>query len=289
MKLKVCIFILFFIIILTTCYYFAFYTKNSLIEVETSINKQKLNYINEKDWMEKYLATNQNQFSGSGVKVAVLDTEEGNSKCDFYYNEQKVKKNSNLHSDEIISTIQKISPDVTLYCATVASPSGEVHAHDLLMGIKWAIEQDVDIINMSLGFTQNIKEAESILKLANINGIVMIAASGNSGKNLLEYPASSPYVIAVGALDSNGNRWTYSNYGDNLDFVLPGVFFSSEKDYKQGTSYSTAIMSGIVGRILEEYPEFTPSNVYNKLIEMTDNQYKFNKFKGYGTPTFNAS
>lgn len=285
MKLKFTIIIL---LIVSSWFYFTANDKNNLIEVKYSSNKQQqLKYINEEDWTEKYLATKQNQFSGLGVKVAVLDTEE-NSKCD-YYNNQNIKKHRTLHSDEIVSTIQKISPDVTLYCATVASANGEVYAHDFLSGIEWAIEQDVDIINMSLGFKQNIEEAEPVLKLAYLKGIVMISAAGNNGENFLEYPASSQYVIAVGALDSNGNRWIHSNYGDNLDFVLPGVFYSSVEGYKHGTSYSTAIMSGLVSRILEEYPTFTQSDVYFKLIEMTNNQAEFNKFKGYGTPTFSES
>ncbi|MFB7142807.1 S8 family serine peptidase [Gottfriedia sp. NPDC056225] len=60
-------------------------------------------------------------------------------------------------------------------------------------------------------------------------GILMIAASGNQGKSFLEYPASSQFVIGVGAVDSNGKKWVYSNYGDELDFVLPGVFYESGK------------------------------------------------------------
>ena len=52
---------------------------------------------------------------------------------------------------------------------------------------------------------------------------------------------------------------------------------------------SRRFMPGIVSRILEEYPNFTPSSVYSKLIEMTNNQAEFNKFKGYGTPTFSES
>ncbi len=60
---------------------------------------------------------------------------------------------------------KKNSPDVTLYCATVASANGEVYAHDFLSGIKWAIEQDVNVIHMSLGFKQNIEESLPILKV----------------------------------------------------------------------------------------------------------------------------
>lgn len=270
---------------ISVCLYHIMATRNSLEEEVFPLEAKQINYIHEKNWLKNYLGTTKNPYLGTGVKIAVLDTQVSPTKCDYYY-EQKKDISKSLHADDIVDTIKNVSPNVILYCASIASPSGKIHEQEMISGVKWAIDQDVNIINMSLGFKHNIEEVEKLLKLANEKGIVMIAASGNNGEGFLEFPASSSYVIAVGALDSNGRRWTFSNYGEDLDFLLPGIFYSTEKELKEGTSFSTAILSGIVGRILDENPNFTPSNVYNKLIEMTGNQDKLNELEGYGIPKF---
>ncbi|MES9685849.1 S8 family serine peptidase, partial [Gottfriedia acidiceleris] len=280
-----------FTVILFTGYYMNF-SLNNLKEktyTKNNVNQDSYNYISDKYWFNNYLSTSNNKFDGLGVKVAVLDTIQSKNKCSSHYNNKNIQVEKTFHADEVISTILSISPNISLYCASVASASGMVDIDELSMGIKWAIEKKVDIINMSLGFERSNKEIDSLIQLANKKGILMIAASGNQGKSILEYPASSQFVIGVGAVDSNGKKWVYSNYGDDLDFVLPGVFYESEKNFKQGTSYAAAAMTGIVSRLLEEFHYITPSMVYAKLIEMTNNENGFNKFMGHGIPTFRKS
>lgn len=61
----------------------------------------------------------------------------------------------------------------------------------------------------------------------------MVAASGNDGTSEYMYPASYPGVVAVGAVDESGNRASFSNYNDKVDFAGPGV-----------RVYSTSIQNG---------------------------------------------
>ena len=80
----------------------------------------------------------------------------------------------------------------------------------------------VKVINLSLGsegFSQTVKTA---IDRAVAAGVVVVAAAGNSGKNLVEFPANLANVLAVGALDAREERASYSNTGADLDFVAPG-------------------------------------------------------------------
>jgi serine protease len=99
---------------------------------------------------------------------------------------------------------------------------------DLAEGIDFAStysqggEHPVKVISMSLGtegFSQTVKDA---VDRAVANGVLVVAAAGNSGRNIVEFPANLANVVAVGALDERKQRAYYSNTGSDLDFVAPG-------------------------------------------------------------------
>ena len=110
-------------------------------------------------------------------------------------------------------------------------------------GLKYAVDQKVDIINMSLG----IKHAggglphKEVVNYAKDKGVTIVAAAGNDGKHEMYYPGANPYVIAVGALDSNGQIAPYSTYGAHISFVAPGsniysTYLAHKYAYSSGTS-----------------------------------------------------
>jgi serine protease len=105
---------------------------------------------------------------------------------------------------------------------------GEGTFFDVAEGIDYAAEyteggeKPVKVINMSLGtegFSQTVKNA---IDRAYSGGVLIVAAAGNSGKSIVEFPASETNVLAVGALDARKERASYSNTGTDLDFVAPG-------------------------------------------------------------------
>jgi len=266
------------------CYFFII-NNNNLVEDNSAVVQENVDYYKEEGWEEKYLHLNSNTFTGNGIKIAVLDTEIDSNMCNKAMYKGTFSKRK-LHGDKVAQLIKKISKNANIYCVPVASPSGYVKEKDFIEGLKWAIKQDVDIINMSLGFKQAIEKVDPILMEAYKNNIVLIAASGNNGQEKLDYPASSSYVIGVGALNTDTDRWEYSNYGTELDFVLPGSSIKIEDEFVEGTSYSAAILTGMVARIKEEFPNSTPDFIFKRLIKMTSNETRINDYKGYGTPTF---
>ncbi|MFW6023088.1 MAG: S8 family serine peptidase, partial [Halanaerobiaceae bacterium] len=104
----------------------------------------------------------------------------------------------------------------------------EFEEANLINGIYYAIENEADVINLSLAFINNSNDPanypdiETALEEAYNNDITVIAAAGNDGLNKVYYPASSQYTIAVGASTLDNKRAEYSNYGQSLDLYAPG-------------------------------------------------------------------
>ena len=133
---------------------------------------------------------------------------------------------------------------------------------DIAQGIYYAVDRGADIINLSLGGEEYSNYLEEAVKYAESKGVIMIAATGNYGNNVL-YPAAYSETIAVGAIGENIEVADYSNYGAEVDLVAPGTnIYSTSGSYENevfkynylsmsGTSMSAAYVSGIASLLLE--------------------------------------
>lgn len=135
----------------------------------------------------------------------------------------------------------------------------------IVSGIYYAILSGADIINMSFGgSSSSTSEIEAIWE-AYQNGIILVASSGNEGSGIC-YPAEYMPVISVGATDENDNVADFSNYGNRLNVVSPGVNILSTVlgggyNKADGTSCSAPILSGIASLILAHNPNLSPDEV----------------------------
>lgn len=110
-----------------------------------------------------------------------------------------------------------------------------------------------------------------------MNGGLVIAAAGNENVSTLHYPAAVEKVLSVGAIDRNGNRSTFSNYGAWVDICAPGTaIYSCLPNNKygnmQGTSMACPMVSGVAALVLSatrNWPQRskTPEWLSNHLIE----------------------
>jgi serine protease len=94
-------------------------------------------------------------------------------------------------------------------------------------GIRYAVDQGAQVINLSLAFAPNLTAQQiptliSALAYAHRRGVIVVAAAGNDAKDQLDYPARDPDVISVGASTADGCLAAYSNRGPALDLLAPG-------------------------------------------------------------------
>ena len=106
------------------------------------------------------------------------------------------------------------------------------------------LSEPADIINLSLGaYFSNDHMQEAAKKVA-AEGVIIIAAAGNDGRNRLMYPAGFPEVISVGAVDFNypgePELAPYSNYSSQLDILAPGGDLGTDSD---GSGYNDGVLS----------------------------------------------
>jgi serine protease len=110
----------------------------------------------------------------------------------------------------------------------VLDQNGEGTFFDVAEGIDYAVEysdggqKPVKVINLSLGSDGSSQTVTNAIDRAFSGGVLVVAAAGNSGKSVVEFPANLPNVLAVGATDARKERTGYSNFGPDLDFVAPG-------------------------------------------------------------------
>lgn len=140
-----------------------------------------------------------------------------------------------------------VAPDVSLYSVKVFDYSNTAPISRIVEGIYWAIDHDINIINMSFGTDVNSYALHQAIQAADAAGILMVAAAGNN--TMVEYPAAYPEVIAVGATDYEGNRADFSATGETLELMAPGVCVLTDSFYGgimalNGTSLAAPHVAG---------------------------------------------
>jgi hypothetical protein len=118
---------------------------------------------------------------------------------------------------------------------------------NVALGVQAAVNGGATVLNMSLGGTSDSTILSDVIQQAEAKGIIIFAATGNSGMSFVDYPAADPGVIAVAAKDGN-QLASYSNYGIGTAIALPGssvIFLGSSAWVVQGTSPATAYATGI--------------------------------------------
>ncbi len=141
-------------------------------------------------------------------------------------------------------------------------------------GIKWAVDQGADVINMSLGIKHEGGGLphQDVIRYAQSKGVTIVAASGNDGKQDLYYPGALPGVIAVGAVDQNDQIAGFSTYGSHVSFVAPGTnivsaFPENKYSMSSGTSQASPYVAGAIALL--------KSLALKTGRKLTDNQVKY--------------
>ncbi|WP_051534045.1 S8 family peptidase [Desulfitibacter alkalitolerans] len=241
--------------------------------------------------------------TGRFVKVAVLDTGIEIGHPDLRNNLKRginiinpyvVPDDDNGHGTHVAGTIGAadngygvvgISPNVYLIPVKVLDSRGRGTLTDLIDGLHWCIENDMQVINMSLGTSLYSEAFTRAVKKVYHAGIVMVAAVGNDGfDERIDFPAAYRETIAVGAITSTNTRAPYSNGGKELNLMAPGSgILSSTRGgtygYMSGTSMATAHVSGVAALMLQINSRLRPFQTGNilassveKLRELTPNQ-----------------
>lgn len=142
--------------------------------------------------------------------------------------------------------------DCELLIAKVMGRIGFTTDSRIVKGINWSANHGADVVNLSLGGSGDSSVLRKAVDRAYGRGALVVAAAGNDGTNVPQYPAAYSKVIAVSATTADGRLARFSSRGDWVDLAAPGTDILSTRmsggyDRMSGTSMSAPLVSGLAG------------------------------------------
>lgn len=171
---------------------------------------------------------------------------------------------------------------------------GAMYVSDCIKAINYAVRQNVDVINMSIGGDQYSEIANRTLQNAIKNNIIVVASAGNDGTSQYHYPASYDNVISVGSVSNNNKVSSFSNHNDKIDVVAPGETILTTHKYNSynvytGTSFSCPIVAAVAALGKTQKQSINPNDVINAIIATSDDKGAIGKDIYYGYGLINPS
>jgi subtilisin/minor extracellular protease Epr len=245
---------------------------------------------------------------GKGINISILDTGIDYSHPDLadnykggydFVNNDPYPRDMNGHGTHCAGIIAAenntegvvgVAPEANLYAVQVLNFLGIGYVSDIIAGLEWAVDNNMDIVSMSFGMPTYSASLEAACDAAYASGVLLVAAAGNEGDGNpwtieYSYPAAYGSVIAVGATDYSDIVAPFSNTGPYLELVAPGVnipstmptyrvflnLFGVDRYYDtlDGTSMAAPHVAGVAALILSS-ANLTNDEVRNRLISTAD-------------------
>ncbi len=168
--------------------------------------------------------------------------------------------------------IRGVAPDIKFVVAKInvgASPTFDDFS--VAKAIYYLVDNGAKVINMSIQMSQSNEAIEDAINYAEKKGVILVAASGNSGNDEESYPASNSYVLGVGSVDDNFKKSDFTDYDDKIFIMAPGenvltTYINNEYQHETGTSFSAPIVTGIIADILSLNPYLTLNDIKNIIL-----------------------
>ena len=194
----------------------------------------------------------------------------------------------NGHATAIAGIIHTIANDALIYSIKILDKNKNCTSKALFEAISWAFEQDVDIINLSLGMIDEPKshEFDKLLETAYIKNIIIVSADNNFIAPSI--PAKYPSVVSVEAIETNSKYELHHRKNNVVEFLASGknikVAWKNDSMQKvSGNSFASAHIAGIIALIKEYKKEINCTNIKNTLQDIADSSspYKYNIYVSY--------
>jgi serine protease AprX len=205
--------------------------------------------------------------------------------------------------EELDKAFLGVAPKARVVSVKVASASGATDVSQVIAGIDWVVQHrntdglNIRVLNLSFGTdgTQSylLDPLTYAAEVAWRKGIVVVVSAGNSGfgSSRLNNPAFDPFVIAVGADNTQGTNdpkddlipsWSARGDatrrpdlvapgasvvslrvpGSHVDLANPGALVGTSRFFKgSGTSQAAAVVSGAAALLLSQRPNLNPDQV----------------------------
>lgn len=196
----------------------------------------------------------------TGVDIKAISSRHRNNILDGLctIDSTTVDKDINGHGTDMIRIIFDVNQNVLVLPIKAIDKSGYVDPLMIVKAINIAIEESVDVINISSGMRGYNSLIDEALTEAKTNGIIIVASAGNDGTNdIVDYPSRDNGIISVGAKNTMHHQRNISNAGKGLDLIVDNRAFISkdiwDASWQNQSSASTAIISAVITKYLVRY------------------------------------
>jgi subtilisin len=180
------------------------------------------------------------------------------------------------HGTACAGIVRSLAPECSLYSARVLGAGFKGSGSILLEGLRWAVEQGFDVINMSLSTTKR-QFAGLLHELADsayFRRTVLVASAHNMPVE--SYPWRFSSVISVGSHEETDPLAFFYNPSPPVEFFARGVgveiaWLGGGTILSTGNSFATPHMSAICALVLAKHPELTPFQLKSVLYLTANN------------------
>lgn len=177
------------------------------------------------------------------------------------------------HGTLVAGIVHLVAPDAMILPVRVLDDEGRGNTFTVAKGIRYAVDQGADIVNLSLGLTEHSGIIAHELAAARLAAVAMVSAAGNLGVDSVQfYPASDLKVLMVAALDSADVKASFSNYHAKVAVSAPGVgiygpYYDGAYAIGAGTSFAAPFVAGECALLWSLEPELSWDQLYHRAGE----------------------
>lgn len=180
------------------------------------------------------------------------------------------------HGTACAGIIRSVAPACEVWSVRVLGPHAKGGGTTLVTGLRWAVEQRCEVVNLSLSTPK--RETASLLHEtaddAYFGGTIFVAAAHNL--DVRSYPWRFASVISVGSHDGDDPFEFLYNPHPPVEIFARGIdievaWLGGDRIVAAGNSFATAYITGICALILAKHPDLTPFQVKTVLRETATN------------------
>ena len=180
------------------------------------------------------------------------------------------------HGTACAGVVRGLAPEVEIHSVRVIGAGFSGSGKVLVAGLRWAVEQGYDIVNMSLSTTKRSfgETLHELVDTAYFNHSILVASAHNMPVE--SYPWRFSSVVSVGSHEEDDSLVFYANPDPPVEFFARGVdvdvaWLAGGSIRATGNSFATPALSGIAALVLGKHPGLTPFQVKTVLYLISTN------------------
>ncbi len=234
--------------------------------------------------------------TGAGVKVGVIDSGIDNAhpaiagrvrgyvrfaqdRTGALQISEEPHADASGHGSACADIIRRLAPGCELYSIKVLGAWLSGKGDAVLAGLRWAIERELQVVNLSLGTTNPdyFGPFHALTDAAYFSNTILVTAANNAP--VASFPSLYAAAISVAAHQGQDPYEFYYNPQPPVEFLAPGInltvaWLDGQQMTVTGNSFSAPHITGLVAKILGKHPRLTPFQAKTVLRATARNVYR---------------